>query len=156
MRELDVIDRKILKQLSDNSQIPLAELSEAVALSPTALHHRIHKLKAEKIIDRFSIILNPSAFGKFMLCFVKVVKFKRSSIDLAAKFRQIHEIEGCFSVTGDESLLLKVRVGNTSELQQVLERIQKIEGVERTLTSLVIEEHFDRGFSITGERKSSL
>ena len=30
MKPLDGIDRKILKQLSQNSQIPLAELSEAV------------------------------------------------------------------------------------------------------------------------------
>ena len=153
MKTLDAIDRKILKQLSQNSQIPLSELSEVVSLSTTALHHRIRKLKEDKIIERFSIVLNPAAFGSHMLCFIKVLKFKKSSIDLAAKFKQVPEVEGCYSVTGEESLLLKVRVANTSELQQVLERLQKFDGVERMLTSLVIEEHFDRGFSLSGDKK---
>ena len=150
MKTLDDIDRKILKQLAQDSQMHLSELSEAVGLSTTALHHRIRRMKNDKIISRFSIVLNPSAFGENMLCFVRVLKFKRSSVDLASKFKLIPEVEGCYSVTGEESLLLKIRVRNTIELQEVLERLQKIEGVERTLTSLVIEEHFDRGISIAG------
>ena len=151
MTTLDDIDRKILKQLAQDSQTHLSELSETVGLSTTALHHRIRRMKKEKIISRFSIILNPSAFGESMVCFVRVLKFKRSSVDLASKFKLISEVEGCYSVTGEESLLLKIRVRTTIELQEVLERLQKIDGVERTLTSLVIEEHFDRGFSIAGK-----
>lgn len=85
-----------------------------------------------------------------MLCFIRILKFKKSSVDLATRFKQIPEVEGCYSVTGEESLLLKVRVRNSTGLQEVLERLQKIEGVERTLTSLVIEEHFDRGFLVRG------
>lgn len=145
---MDDLDRKILKQLSQNSQLPLAELSAAVGLSTTALHHRIRRLKKEKVIDRFSIVINPTAFGDYLLCFIRVLKSKKSSIDLAAKIKQLSEVEGCYSIAGEESILLKVRVHNTTDLQQVLERLQKIDGIDRTLTSLVIEEHFDRGFSV--------
>lgn len=145
---LDDIDRKILRQLSQNSQMPLSELSEVIGLSTTALHHRIRRLKKDKVIDRFSIVLNPKAIGEQLVCFIRVLKFKKSSVNLAAKFKQLTEIEGCYSVTGEESLLLKIRVKNTAELQKLLERLQAIEGVERTLTSVVIEEHFDRGLHI--------
>ena len=73
------------------------------------------------------------------------MKSKKSSIKLSNKIRAISAVEFCYSVAGEESLLLKVRAKSTHELQGTLEAINKIEGVERTVTSLIIEEHFNKG-----------
>ena|SRR5258708_2659735 len=142
---VDEIDKKILRCLVVDSQQPLTVLSETIGLSTTALHHRIKNLQKKKIIQRFTISLSEEFFESDISCFVRVIKFKKSSVDLAKKLKLISGVESCYSVTGEESLLLKIRAKSTKELQELLEVINKTEGIERTLTNLIIEEHFNKG-----------
>ena len=145
MTELDEIDRKILRLLIVDSQMSLTAMGEQVNLSTTALHHRIKSLKKKKVIKKFTIALSENFYDSHVSCFVKVIKFKKSSIDLAQKLKAIPEVESCYSVAGEESLLLKVRAKSAKDFQTVLELINKIEGIERTISNLIIEEHFNKG-----------
>lgn len=142
---IDEIDKKILRCLMADSQQPLTEIGESVGLSTTALHHRIKNLKKRNIIQRFTISISDEYFESEISCFVRVIKLKKSSVELAKKLKMVPGVESCYSVTGEESLLLKVRARSTKDLQDVLEVINKVEGIERTLTSLIIEEHFNKG-----------
>ena len=148
MIELDAIDRKILRLLLNDSQTPLSTMSAEVGLSVTALHHRIRNLKKRKVIKRFTIALAEDFYESQISCFVKIIKFKKSSIDLALKLKSVPGVESCYSVTGEESLLLKVRAKSAKDFQNTLEVINRIEGVERTVSNLIIEEHFNKGLVI--------
>lgn len=148
MIELDDMDRKILRLLLTDSQMPLAAISDEIGLSTTALHHRIKSLKKRKIIKKFTIAIAEDFYDSQISCFVKVLKFKKSSIEIAQKLKSIPEVESCYSVTGEESLLLKVRAKSAKDFQNILETINKIEGVERTVSNLIIEEHFNKGLVI--------
>lgn len=117
-------------------------------LSTTALHHRIKNLKKRKVIQRFTISLSEDVYEGYVSCFVKVIKSRKSSIELAQKLKTLNEVEACYSVAGEESLLLKVRSKSTKDFQTVLELINKIDGVERTISSLIIEEHFNKGQTV--------
>jgi len=139
------LDRKILRLLVSDSRAALSDIGASVGLSTTALHHRIKRLKKNKVIKRFTIALSEEFYEAQIGCFVKVFKFKKSSIELSQKLKAIYEVESCWSVAGEESLLLKIRTKSTKELQAVLEVIGKIEGIERTVTSLIVEEHFNKG-----------
>lgn len=143
--KLDRIDRKILMLLQADSQMSLLKISEEVGLSATALHHRIKKLKKSGVIRRFTIQIDIRKSSRDLISFVSIVKNKNSTIEIAQKLKAIPQIESCHSVTGEVSLTVKIRFSDTVELQAILEKIHKISGVERTLTSLMIEEHFDRG-----------
>lgn len=148
MVELDEVDRKILRLLVAGADSSLTEIGEQVGLSTTALHHRIKNLKKRKVIQRFTIALSEAVYEGYVSCFVKVIKTRKSSIELSQKFRSISEVEACYSVAGEESLLLKVRSKSTKDFHTVLEQINKIDGVERTISSLIIEEHFNKGQTV--------
>jgi len=55
---MDVIDKKILKELQKNSSISLSELSKKVGITNTPCWNRIRKMEEEKIILSKSIVLN--------------------------------------------------------------------------------------------------
>ena len=145
MDGIDHLDRKILRILLNDSQKPLAEIGEEVGLSTTALFHRIKNLKQKKIIKKFTIAISENFYESQVSCFVKILKHRKSSIDIAQKLKAIPEVESCYSVTGEESLLIKVRARSAKDFQQVLEVISKVDGVERTVSSLIIDEHFNKG-----------
>ena len=55
---MDLVDKKILKELQKNSSIPLSELSRKVGLSNTPCWNRIKKLEEEKVILLKTIIID--------------------------------------------------------------------------------------------------
>ena len=55
---MDLIDKKILKELQKDSSIPLSKLASKVGLSNTPCWNRIKKMEEEKIIVSKSIILD--------------------------------------------------------------------------------------------------
>ena len=50
----------------------------------------------------------------------------------------------CHHVTGEYTLLLKVKTANTSSLERLISRIRQIEGVARTETLVVLSTHVER------------
>ena len=60
---MDVIDKKILKQLQQNSHVPIKEIASNVGLSITPVYERIKKMENEGIIKNYSAILDPLKLG---------------------------------------------------------------------------------------------
>ena len=57
-KRMDIIDKKILKELQKDSSIPLTTLSKKVGLSTTPCWNRIKKMEEEKTILSKTISLN--------------------------------------------------------------------------------------------------
>ena len=51
----------------------------------------------------------------------------------------------CHHVTGQHTLMLKVKTDNTSSLERLISAIRSIEGVARTETMVVLSTHTERG-----------
>jgi Lrp/AsnC family leucine-responsive transcriptional regulator len=72
MEKLDRIDLRILDALQQDGRISNLKLSEAVALSPTAVLARVQRLSREGYILGYEARLNPLKLGAAMLVFVEV------------------------------------------------------------------------------------
>ena len=51
----------------------------------------------------------------------------------------------CHHITGDHTLMLKVRTQNTASLEQVLSLLRSIDGVDRTHTMVVLSTLTEHG-----------
>ena len=71
--DLDRIDLKILQILQQDGRVANLKLSEAVALSPTAVLARVQRLTREGYILGYEARLNPLKLGAGMLVFVEVL-----------------------------------------------------------------------------------
>jgi len=60
---MDQIDIKLLHAMEHNSRISLKTLAAKMNVKTSTIYHRLHKLKESKILDRFSIVLNPDEIG---------------------------------------------------------------------------------------------
>ncbi len=61
--KIDGKDRAIVNYLNRNSRATLKEIGKEVGLSIDAVKDRIGKLKAGGVIDKFTILINPSKLG---------------------------------------------------------------------------------------------
>ena len=60
---LDLLDRKILKLISEDARIPFLEVARACNVSGAAIHQRIQKLTALGVLKGSQFIIDPEKVG---------------------------------------------------------------------------------------------
>ena len=143
-KELDRIDRNILRALQENGKITNVELAKKVGLSPSPCLERVKRLEDANYITGYKAILNPAKMGAAMLVFVEITLVK-TSVDIFAEFSaavQGHsDIQECHLVSGNFAFLLKTRVADMSSYRRLLgDTLLKLPGVSESRTYVVMEE----------------
>ena len=60
MRDLDEVDRRILRLLLEDARRPYSDIAEHVDLSPPAVSDRIDRLREMGVIERFTVEIDRS------------------------------------------------------------------------------------------------
>jgi Lrp/AsnC family leucine-responsive transcriptional regulator len=137
---LDVIDRKLLSLIQDNAKLSQAELAKAVGLTAPSVNERIRKLERGGIIRGYVALLDERKLGHDITAFVEIFiehpKFESGFIEAAGDMDEVLE---CHHITGEFSLLLKVRVRDMQAFRKLLiEKLNTVRGVRQTRTLIVL------------------
>lgn len=144
LEDLDRIDLKLLALLQQDGRASNLKLSEAVALSPTAVLARVQRLTRDGYILGYEARLDPARLGAGMLVFVEVL-LDRTTPNVFEQFRaavQVHpQIMECHMVAGGFDYLLKLRVADMQAYRDFAgAALWQLPGVRETRTYAVMEE----------------
>jgi Lrp/AsnC family leucine-responsive transcriptional regulator len=143
-RELDRIDRRILKILQGDARISNVELARQVNLSPTPCLERVRRLEREKYILDYVALLNPQKLDAALVAYVEI-SLDRTTTNAFERFKEavmrLDMVQECQMVAGGFDYLMKVRVADMVAYRKFLgENLAAIEGVSQTHTYVVMEE----------------
>ncbi|SNR84816.1 transcriptional regulator, AsnC family [Geodermatophilus saharensis] len=136
---IDAVDRQLIDLLRANGRASYAELARQVGLSAPAVHERVGKLEAAGTITGYRAVVDPAALGLDVTALVGVIE--SDSVDdtgVEAALRAMPEVEDCWRVAGSEAFVLKVRVTDIPALESAINALNRIEGVARTRTTVVL------------------
>jgi len=143
-RELDRIDRQILRLLQAEGRMSYVELGERVGLSTTPCMERVKRLEREKFILGYGARLNPQKLEASLLVFVEI-SLSSKSADIFDEFRRAatklpHVLE-CHLVSGDFDYLIKARISEMASYRKLLgDILLKLPGVRESKSYIVMEE----------------
>jgi len=141
--ELEAIDRAIARELSADGRCSFTDLAERVGLSVSAVHQRVRRLEQRGVIRGYSARLNIESVGLPLTAFISLTPTDPGAPDdYPQRLEHIHEIESCYSVAGDYSYVLLVRVGSPLMLEDLLRRIREAANVA-TKTTVVLSTPFE-------------
>ncbi|GGJ84624.1 Lrp/AsnC family transcriptional regulator [Pseudomonas matsuisoli] len=143
--KLDDVDRKILTLLAQDSSQSYVELGEVLHLSAPAVHERVKRLKRDGVIKATVAKIDGCKVGRTLLAFVLVNTKNVLSTKRLLSLGELPEIEEMHTVAGDSGVLLKVRVRETEGLEELLGKVQDIEGVDGTRSYIVLSTFVERG-----------
>ena len=137
---LDDRDQKILALVQRDAKLPQAEIARRVGLSTAAVNERLRKLENAGVIRRYVALVDPRSVGMSITAFVEVfIEHPRHEAMFLERLLELDQVLECHHVTGEFSLLLKVRVRDMDGLQQLLlHQINALEGVRQTRTVMVL------------------
>jgi Lrp/AsnC family transcriptional regulator, leucine-responsive regulatory protein len=136
---IDAVDRQLIDLLRANGRASYAELARQVGLSSPAVHERVGKLEAAGIITGYRAVIDPSSVGLDVTALIGVIE--SDSVDdtgLEDAMREMPGIEDCWRVAGNEGYVLKVRVTDIPALEATIVALNRIRGVARTRTTVVL------------------
>lgn len=143
--KLDEVDRKLLSLLTQDSAQSYAELGQILHLSAPAIHERVKRLKRDGVIKATVAQIDACKVGRTLLAFILANTKNVVSTKRLLSLCDLPEIEEMHTVAGDSGVLLKVRVSETRGLEELLCKIQEIEGVNSTKSYVVLSTFLERG-----------
>jgi Lrp/AsnC family leucine-responsive transcriptional regulator len=154
LQPLDDRDRRILALIQRDAKLPQAEIARRVGLSAAAVNERLKKLENAGVIRGFAALVDPHAVGVPVTAFVEVfIEHPRLEPGFIERVRKTDEVQECHYVTGEFSLLLKVRVADMAALQKLLiEELNACEGVRQTRTVIVLSTLKEESYIPTAAR----
>jgi Lrp/AsnC family transcriptional regulator for asnA, asnC and gidA len=148
--ELDVLDRKILTILMEDAVVPYTEIAKQLDVSAGTIHVRMKKLLDQGVVKGSQLIIDPVVIGYDICAFIGIFLDKGSAYsDVRKQMMNIQEIVDLQYTTGVYSIFAKVLCRDTNHLREVLnEKIQPIQGIQRTETFIALEQGFARQINI--------
>ena len=136
-------DRRILELLAADGRMSFTDLGKETGLSTSAVHQRVRRLEARGLIRGYAATVDHDELGLPVTAFISIRPIDPSQPDDSPeRLQDIGEIESCWSVAGEESYILKVRVAATVALEDLLARIRAAANVS-TRTTIVLSTPYE-------------
>ncbi len=140
---MEKIDRQILRLLADDGRMSFTQLGKATGLSTSAVHQRVKRLEERGLILGYGATIDHAAAGRPLTAFISITPIDVSRPDDYPQLLEgVTEIESCWSVAGEESYILKVRVAAPTDLEDLLARIRALAHVT-TRTTIVLSTAYE-------------
>lgn len=140
--DLDETDLAILERVEADFDVSLEALAEELDVSKSAVHYRVNKLKDNGVIEGITADVDPLAFGLEMVAITDVSVTHESgySEEIGETLAALDGIEQVYYTMGDVDFVAISRVQSRDQLNDLVDRIVAIDGVNETSSRFVMQE----------------
>lgn len=141
---MDAIDEKLILALTENARASTAQLARLVGRSRTSVQSRIERLERQGIITGYGVRLAPELGIGAVRAHVMIKVGPKEARAVTAALREISQVRLLHSVSGEADLIAVAAAASVAEMDQVIDRIGALDGVERTTSSIILSTKFER------------
>ena len=140
--ELDITDRRILRELQQDGALRNDLLAERIALSPAPTLRRVRALESAGVIQRYAALLDPERVGLAVRVKVDVrlSSQARNAIDAFSKaVSAMPEVVECIILFGEWDYQLTVVARDVEDYQRfVFDKLSKLPGIATYRSTLIM------------------
>lgn len=140
--DFDEVDIELLRCVESDFDVSLDVLSEELDLSKSAIHYRLNKLKDNDVIKGVTADINPLSLGLDMVAITEVsVQHEQGySEDIGTALAAIDGVEQVYYTMGDVDFIAISRVQDREQMNDVIDQMVAIDGVNETSSRYVMDE----------------
>ncbi|PWJ84836.1 AsnC family transcriptional regulator [Pseudaminobacter salicylatoxidans] len=137
-------DRALIALLRENARASTAELARRLGVSRTTVQSRLERLEKSGIIAGYSVKLSPDYERNLVRAHILVTALPKLSASVETVLRRMPEVRMLHSVSGNFDMIIVVEAPSVRDLDELIDRIGALDGVERTLSSIILSTRIDR------------
>ena len=139
-RELDEIDKKVLRYLQNDAGLSNKVLADLVGLSPSPCLRRVKGLEREGVIQGYYARLDKAAVDLTLVIFTRVTldRQDKSGVEsFAERISRVPEVLECYPMAGSYDYLLKVAARDLDDYQRFqMQHLTPMPGVRNVVTEI--------------------
>jgi DNA-binding Lrp family transcriptional regulator len=141
---MDSLDQRLLDLLAVNGRARVTELARQLGVSRMTVQQRMRRLEERKIIQAYTVRVDPSQASQRITAFVMISVDARKATGLVRQMEKNPAVRAVLSVTGQYDLIATVEGSSTEALDELLANIGTSDGVNRTMSAIVLSKKFQR------------
>ena len=142
--DMDHIDERLLLALRENGRASTAQLARLVGRSRTSVQSRIERLEKQGVIVGYGVRLAPEHDLGAVRAHVMIKVGPKETRAVSAALSAIPQVRVVHSVSGEVDLIAVAATASVADMDQVIDRIGALDGVERTTSSIILSTKFER------------
>lgn len=142
--ETNETDRRLLALLRVNARMSTSELARRLDLSRSTVLGRVKRLEQRGIITGYTTVYGRNYAQRLLAAHVLIKVAQKLTERTYRELQHIPEVTALYAISGDFDMIAIVRTESTAELSRLLDQISHLSGVERTQSSVILEEKFER------------
>lgn len=148
--EIDRTDTKLLDALVADARISIAELARLVGLSPPSVSERIKRLEEARVIEGYTVKINPKALGLPLAAWLRIRPIPGQLRKVTEILQGLPNIVECDRITGEDCFIARAHIRSVEDLERL---IDKINPYAMTNTSIVQSSPVERRLPPITSRK---
>lgn len=137
-------EQKLLLLLRDNARISVSDLARALNLSRTTVQNRITKLEETGVIKGYSVEYGGAFLSDLVMAHVLIKVKQQLTTKTYLSLKQFPALAELYAISGEYDLIAVIKAESLAQLNQTLDEIGNLEGIERTNSSVILETKLKR------------
>ena len=137
-------DQDLLKLLQENSRRTVSDIARKMGLSRATVQHKMERLERTGVIQGYTIKINPILERQNVSAYVMISVVPKKNNTIVRQLFSIPQMEMLCTISGQYDMIAKITESTTQTLDQILDQIANLDGVEKTLSHIVLSRKVDR------------
>jgi DNA-binding Lrp family transcriptional regulator len=143
--QLDELDRGLVALLQEDARASVAELARQLGVARTTVIARIARLERSQVIAGYGVRLGQDVLDASIEAYVGIIIAPKYGPAVHKRLGRMPEVQQLCAVSGEFDYVAWLRADSPERLNDLLDQIGALEGVERTTTSIILARKIDRG-----------
>ena len=139
-RSIDGLDGRLIRALAEHPRAGVLELARLLGVARGTVQARLDKLRARGVVTGFGPDVDLIRIGYEVLAFTSIEIAQGRLADVVAHLDDIPEVLEVHATSGQGDLHCRVVARTNEHLQQVVNRILEVQGINRTTTVIALSE----------------
>jgi len=135
---LDKTDERIINHLLVDARQSARQLALKLGLSTVTVLSRIKKLEKEKIIQRYSAIIDHEKIGYSLTAIIEIIAKNDKIVNIEDEIAKFENVCGVYDITGSTGTIVIAKFKARDELSMFVKGLASIPNVENTITHVVL------------------
>ena len=137
-------DQDLLKLLQENSRRTVSDIAKKMGLSRATVQHKMERLERTGVIQGYTIKINPILERQNVSAYVMISVVPKKNSSIVRQLFKIPQMEMLCTISGQYDMIAKITESTTQTLDQTLDQIANLDGVEKILSHIVLSRKVDR------------
>lgn len=138
---MDDLDRLLIALLRDEGRATVASLAKRLRVARGTVQNRIARLEADGVIVGYTVRLKPATEDRQIRGLMTIAVEGPRADPVLRALRGDPAVTALHTTNGRWDLVAEVRADSLQDLDVVLGRIRKLDGIASTETSLLLSTH---------------